>query len=56
MLERACNAYKTINILKTILGDVPKKYAATPRYPEDFFDTLKHGQNEKLYIFQEMGI
>ena len=26
------------------------------KYPETFFDVLKTGQNEKSYIFQEIGI
>ena len=31
-------------------------YLATAKYPEIFFDALKTGQNEKSYIFQEIGI
>ena len=37
-------------------GDVEVTYAATPRYPERFFDALKPGQNEKSCIFQVIGI
>ena len=31
-------------------------YLAIPKYPEIFLDALKTGQNEKSYIFQEIGI
>ena len=31
-------------------------YTATANYTEYFFDALKPGQNEKSYIFQEIGI
>ena len=31
-------------------------YSANAKYPEFFFDPLKTGQNEKSYIFQEIGI
>ena len=31
-------------------------YAVTARYSDVFFDALKPGQNEKSYIFQEIGI
>ena len=31
-------------------------YSAIAKYPEIFFDSLKTGQNEKSYIFQEIGI
>ena len=31
-------------------------YASTVKYSENFFDALKPGQNEKSYIFQEIGI
>ena len=31
-------------------------YAATAKYPENFFGALKPGQNEKSCIFQEIGI
>ena len=30
-------------------------YSAIAKYPEIFFDALKTGQNEKSYIFQEIG-
>ena len=31
-------------------------YEATAKYPENLFSTLKPGQKEKSYIFQEIGI
>ena len=31
-------------------------YLAIPKHPEIFLDALKAGQNEKSYIFQEIGI
>ena len=31
-------------------------YSAIAKYPEIFFDELGTGQNEKSYIFQEIGI
>ena len=31
-------------------------YLALPKYPEFFLDALKTDQNEKSYIFQEIGI
>ena len=31
-------------------------YSAISKYPKFFFDTLKTGQNEKSYIFQEIVI
>ena len=31
-------------------------YLAIPKYPEFFLDALKTDQNEKSYIFQEIGI
>ena len=31
-------------------------YSAISKYPEIFFDALKTDQNEKSYIFQEIGI
>ena len=31
-------------------------YVATAKYPENFFNALKPGQNKKSYIFQEIGI
>ena len=31
-------------------------YLAIPKYPEFFLDALKTDQNEKYYIFQEIGI
>ena len=31
-------------------------YLAIPKYPEIFLDALKTSQNEKSYIFQEIGI
>ena len=33
-----------------------RTYSAIAKYPEIFFDILKTGQNEKSYIFQEIGI
>ena len=31
-------------------------YSAIAKYPENCFDALKTNQNEKSYIFQEIGI
>ena len=31
-------------------------YSTIAKYPEIFFDAWKTGQNEKSYIFQEIGI
>ena len=31
-------------------------YLTIVKYPEDFFDALKTDQNEKSYIFQDIGI
>ena len=31
-------------------------YLAIPKYPEIFLGALKTSQNEKSYIFQEIGI
>ena len=31
-------------------------YAAIAKYPENFFNALKPGQNKKSYIFQEIGM
>ena len=31
-------------------------YSAIAKYPEISFDATKTGQNEKSYIFQEIGI
>ena len=31
-------------------------YPTIVKYPEFFFDTLKTGQNEKPYVFQEISI
>ena len=31
-------------------------HAATAKYPENFFDALKSGQNEKSFVFQEIDI
>ena len=48
---------KTIYILKVHLEICREvTYSAITKHPGIFFDALKTGQNEKSYIFQEIGI
>ena len=56
MLERACNHTK-LYVLKVHLEMYLEiTYSAIAKYPEISFDEPKTGQNEKSYIFQEIGI